>query len=62
MDRELLWKVIPWKRGLDSKQVALLIRSLEDSGYSIEVTTIEDKDNGCMACLLVYGEGKSAQL
>jgi len=57
--REVLWKLIPWRKGLTDKETAKIIKILEDEGYHICVTTIEDVDNGLMCCLLIEGEAES---
>lgn len=49
------WKIIPWKAELGSKQTMELIDHLSDQGYQVELSYFEDRDNGRIPILYVWG-------
>ena len=52
---KVFFKILPWASDMDNKNTIRLINWLGEEGYIVEIEYYEDKDNGTMPRLCVWG-------
>lgn len=55
MNDKIGWKIIPWSAKLGSTKTRELVDHLENEGFQIELSYFEDRDNGRIPILYVWG-------
>ena len=55
MNEKVYWKIIPWGAKLGSDQTMILIDHLTNEGFQVEIEYFEDKDNGRIPILHIWG-------
>lgn len=56
MNDKVLFKIFPWASKIGSKQTMELVDHLNDQGFQVELEYVEDRDNGRIPILIVWGD------